>query len=917
MIRQLCIVLVVSAMVCVFNSHAQDEELEREHEQSSLYHRTLLEQWRTQDAQHSYAPANPRTIDREYVRRRQALKNNESPALQSSTTPALIFHPIGPGNVGGRTDAFAIDYAHPNIMIAGGATGGLWRSFDAGSTWTRVSDLNDIQNVSCLAQDPKHSNIWYAGTGEVLSTTERRTSNNLRTICTGSGIYKSIDNGVHWARISPEQKLQPNTLVDPFQATWRLVATGDTVGTELYAACYGGIYRLNAGVFSRIATDNMYPPFCSEIAMSADQKTLFAAYSADESGVNSKLTGVWRSDDSGKTWQNISPLNFPSGARRVCLALAPSNPAIAYLMVQIPTIPSQRYQSFSSQHFLWQYDSRRLADQSWMQRSQWLDSVHINTLAGYAQCMAVYPTDENTVFVAGTDLYRSSSGCEDENDGVHLGGYPYTVEPGFLHPDLHCLQFSPTAPYRLYAAGDGGMAYTEEPLAMFQPYWKTLNNGYDVTQCYRVSQDQFDLRDSLVCVSLQDNSNYINKWPGRGSSWTFCGGGDGTCNQVCAGGETVYASSQYASSIYAFGVDANSQPIYYGFQAPSGSYTIATPFVTTFRLHARPVRKDTILVYAIGTHLFHFDQSRRASEFGNDTGLVWKEWTSVNALLPDTTFICTLGFSATNEDMMYVACTNGMIYSINTVGNSAFVKKLPTLPVRGFPSSIDCNADGSLIASISNYNCAAIFRCDETTQVWQNISDELRIADSTGYLWGPSIRCVRFYTDPQKHSEYLLAGTSTGIFSAPWKGKKDGAWELLSSGAVGTVIVEDLDIRAADGRVLVGTHGAGVYESSQGDDTNGIDTSTTAFFDLLQNFPNPVRTGTIVRYRLDSGSSVRLELFDAMGKSVQILVDDNQEAGWHQVEIGSELLKRVSDGIYFYRLIAGGHRQSRILSLSR
>jgi len=65
-----------------------------------------------------------------------------------------------------------------------------------------------------------------------------------------------------------------------------------------------------------------------------------------------------------------------------------------------------------------------------------------------------------------------------------------------------------------------------------------------VTQAYHASQDHFVVRDSIVSVSLQDNSNYITNSPGSDRGWTHCGGGDGTCTAVMPDASLIFASSQ-------------------------------------------------------------------------------------------------------------------------------------------------------------------------------------------------------------------------------------------------------------------------------------------------------------------------------------------------------------------------------------
>src|SRR5574342_54240 len=71
----------------------------------------------------------------------------------------------GPHNVGGRTRGVAADSRNANILLAGGVSGGMWRSTDDGATWVKTSDASHLHNVTCLAQDTKagQTATWYYG----------------------------------------------------------------------------------------------------------------------------------------------------------------------------------------------------------------------------------------------------------------------------------------------------------------------------------------------------------------------------------------------------------------------------------------------------------------------------------------------------------------------------------------------------------------------------------------------------------------------------------------------------------------------------------------------------------------------------------------------------------------------------------
>ena len=100
----------------------------------------------------------------------------------------LEWNSRGPYNVGGRTRALAIDVSDSNTFIAGGVSGGIWRSNDIGKTWEKMTKSDQLHSVSSIAQDPRegYNNIWYAGTGEARGNSAGDGGAPFR----GVGIYK-------------------------------------------------------------------------------------------------------------------------------------------------------------------------------------------------------------------------------------------------------------------------------------------------------------------------------------------------------------------------------------------------------------------------------------------------------------------------------------------------------------------------------------------------------------------------------------------------------------------------------------------------------------------------------------------------------------------------------------------------------
>lgn len=88
--------------------------------------------------------------------------------INGRTAQTVNYTARGPYNYGGRTRAFAYDFTNENILFAGAVSGGMWRSVNGGTSWTKVSSPAINQSVTCIAQDKRsgHTNVWYYGSGE-------------------------------------------------------------------------------------------------------------------------------------------------------------------------------------------------------------------------------------------------------------------------------------------------------------------------------------------------------------------------------------------------------------------------------------------------------------------------------------------------------------------------------------------------------------------------------------------------------------------------------------------------------------------------------------------------------------------------------------------------------------------------------
>jgi hypothetical protein len=115
--------------------------------------------------------------------------NNSKDPLQSSTFSGLSFRSIGPALTSGRIVDLAVNPNNISEYYVASASGGVWKTTNAGVTYTPIFDGEGSYSIGCVTLDPSNPNIVWVGSGE---------NNNQRSVGYGDGVYKSEDGGKSW-----------------------------------------------------------------------------------------------------------------------------------------------------------------------------------------------------------------------------------------------------------------------------------------------------------------------------------------------------------------------------------------------------------------------------------------------------------------------------------------------------------------------------------------------------------------------------------------------------------------------------------------------------------------------------------------------------------------------------------------------
>lgn len=348
------------------------------------------------------------------------------------------------GGNAGRLNAVRFDPNNPNIIYVCSPGGGLWKSIDAGATWTTNTD-NLAQVIGCtdIAIDPTNSNIMYLATGD---------GNAGDTYSVG--ILKSTDGGNTWnttglSYFSANFRQISKVLIDPTNTNTILVAS-------------------SAGVFK--STDGAATFSLSQTGSFKDMEFK----PGDPSTVYVAGTEFYKSTDYGTSFTKItSGLPAASNVSRIAIGVSPADPSYVYLIVGLPA-PNYGtegfYKSTTNGTSFTKPSTPALGSQQW-----------------YDLAIAVSPTNINEVILGGqTDFLRSTN-----------GGTSWSQNGGNTHVDYHDIVFVNPSTY--YICSDGGIFMTDNSGSS----WTDLSNGLQIAQMYGLGQSS--LTQNLVIQGWQDN----------------------------------------------------------------------------------------------------------------------------------------------------------------------------------------------------------------------------------------------------------------------------------------------------------------------------------------------------------------------------------------------------------------------------
>ena len=427
----------------------------------------------------------------------------------------------GPTNVGGRVLDVVVDPKHADTIYLASASGGVWKSSDAGAVFHSVWPTTQVQAMGALAIAP--DGTLYAGTGEAGPGGGSLTYG-------GNGVYRSRDGGAHWTHLGlAGSERIGRIVVEPKNPKRVWVAA---VGPLYRSGGVRGLYLSTDGGdhFARVHTtangttgtvDVAVDPVNPKVVLLTDWDLIRHPGDRQYTGGG---TAVYRSADAGKTWSAVGTPEFGPNVPtvgRLGVAIAPTDHNRVYVLASTVDGLTQGFWTSTDNGVTYtpsSFDDSLVTGgfvYAW-----WFGRVYVD------------PKDAKHVYATGVNLSESTD-----------GGQNFDAPSGF-HADQHAMAWDPKVAGRVYLGNDGGLYRSDDN-------GKHWTHGTYMPWNQPFSVDVSQQRPSRITAGLQDNGgnrSYTKQGEVGPSHYNDYTGGDGTETRINPKNDSiVYGCSQYGA----------------------------------------------------------------------------------------------------------------------------------------------------------------------------------------------------------------------------------------------------------------------------------------------------------------------------------------------------------------------------------
>lgn len=725
----------------------------------------------------------------------------------------LQWRNVGPDLISGRVTEVAGIPGNRNIIFASFATGGFWKTVDAGENWMPLTDQLGTLSIGAFALAPSNPDIIYLGTGE---------SNIFRASLPGMGAYKSIDGGKTWTAIGlTNTGTIARILVHPQNPDVAYVAAG---GNEWSYNNNRGVYKTTDGGKSWIrilgndektgAIDLVMDPTNPDLIIASTWNRIRRRWSdpVPEDG-----DYIYKTVDAGKTWSKLTnglPETKYTGRVGLCFSKSKPNVVYAYLDNHTPKRDPKPGEldpyGRPIQVIPYGVQVYRSEDkgENWKKVSTEDDKLErfAGTYGWVFGQIRVDPNDENIVYIMGVPLAKSTD-----------GGKTFTAmratdkDSDAQHGDNHALWIDPTNSSYIINGNDGGVVLSYNGGAK----WKNFFRKIPTTQFYNIT---YDMKQPYNIVgSVQDEGSFMGsikntfgKKPEGIMAWDDAPGGEGTIIAMDPkNSEIMYASSFYGRLMKS---DLRMPKKAWG-QKPHPD-SIRTKDIFPKKTDDEEVHRGEWLAFTmISPHdnktIYHGFQYLFESKDGGDSWKRISEDLTYNdkSRMGKTPYainhqaITAIDESPIKKGLLYAGTDDGRVW-MRPADGAAFVSTMKGIPQNAHVSRIVASShqENRVYLTLSNRreddDKPYIYVSDDKGMTWRSIAANLPASP------------VNVIREDDKNPLRLYCGTDMGIYYSNNGGK---SWSSLQANLPATVSVQDLFIHPRERNLVIATYGRGVY----------------------------------------------------------------------------------------------------------
>lgn len=713
-----------------------------------------------------------------------AQSDDKKDVMSSDTFKGMALRNIGPSFMSGRIADIEIDQTDPATWYVGVASGGVWKTENAGTTWTPLFDKESVYSIGTVTIDPSNKNVIWVGSGE---------NDGGRHISFGDGVYRSADGGKTWKNMGLEKSEHISEIIvhpnDP-NIIWvasqgPLWSSGGERG--VYKSTDGGKTwknTLSSGIWTGV-TDMIIDP--------RDPNRLYAATWQRQRTVAAYIgagpeSGLHMSNDGGETWTKLET-GLPKGnLGKTGLTISPQNPDVLYAAIEL----DQR------EGGVWRSSDRGA---SWTKMS---DMVSGGTGPHYYQELFANPHKFDQIYLANNLTQVSDDG----------GKTWRVLKQEYKHVDDHAIAFHPTDPDYIMVGSDGGIYESHDG----ENSWRYISN-LPITQFYKVAVDDA-APFYFIYGGTQDNSTQgapsrtNNRHGIQNSDWFITLFADGHQPATEPGNpDIIYSHWQQGNLVRAdrtngevvhiqpqpkpgepaerFNWDA---PIYVSRHDPKRIYHASQ------RLWRSDDRGDSWT--AISPDLTRNQDRMKLPVMGRQ----WS-WEAGWDLLAMSNYnsITSVGESPLDENILYVGTDDGLVQVTDDGGQTwrkVEVGSMPGVPDTAFVNDIraDLFDKDTVYVALDNHKYGDykpyLLKSTNRGRTWKSMTGDL---PEKHLVW----RIVQDHVD----NDLFFLATEFGVFFTTDAGKK---WIELTGGSP-TISYRDVVIQRRENDLVAGSFGRGIF----------------------------------------------------------------------------------------------------------